>query len=851
MRDVLKVAAALALALVAVNVSGQTCTAKIKPIKSTVCPNADVELGVLFQGNTPDSMFTTEYDAYYQQRGNMFNIVGKENMVVTGFDINCQDTTQNFAVYYRKGVFEGRERDSSKWTSLGRAKATMGNGIDTATYIPLKTAVKVGKGDTVAFYVTSTTSAYVYYSIGVLQGAVFKENNHLKLLEGVGLDWPFSGSTTGALFTPRIWNGSIRYYLESELKYAWSTTDTTATTTVNINKKTPFIVTVTSAGCKAVDTIELDLSEQVKFDVVDDTTVCVGGSIRIDAGKYIGGKTTWKPGNAVSRFKTMYQAGTPSVILTSALGCNYYDTVNVKQVSVPTVATFKDFNLCPDGSKVLDVGTAATGSILWSNQQTSRKITVKKAGTYSVSVTDSGCTTIEEVVVGSAQNPTVDLGKDLEVCEDDTLLLNNLSHLPELSYAWSTSSTDNDLEIYTSGTYSVIATDTNGCMGYDTLTAFYHSKPVANFGSFVDACRNDTLSIDAGMHGPGTTWDWSTTETTQGIDITKTGTYSVTVVDSFGCAAFIEVEAHFRKLPFVDLGLKKDICEGDSLALDAGFDDGYTTYSWSNGASSKMLYVLSAGNYSVVVTDSFGCQRSDDVDVTVFSVPVLALGADTAICKGTILTLNAGTHASTKWNTSEKTSTISVTAGTYSVTVANAFGCENEDEIVITETDVPVATFSGSDVGGQNVSFTNTSQDGDSYAWDFGDGTASTEEAPTHWYKTDSTYTVELTATNKCGNTSTTESITVLASGIAGPNAARIAIYPNPSEGWVVVDLSELTEDAEVKLFDMSGKQVPVQLNQQSNGTVEVAFPSSTPTGMYLISVQSGSALYQQKLMVH
>lgn len=853
MRDVLKVAAALAFAIMAVNVSGQTCTAEIKPVKPTVCPNMDTELGVLFKSAGGDSTFTTEYDAYYQQRGNMFNVVAKENMVVTGLEVNCQDTTQNFGIYYRKGVFEGRERDSTKWKSLGRAKPVVGNGFDTATYIPLKLALKIPKGDTVAFYVTSTTTAYVYYGVGVSQGAVFKENKHLKVLEGIGLDWPFTGSSTGAIFTPRIWNGTIHYYLEDQLKYSWSTGDTTSSTMVNINKKTPFIVTVSSAGCTARDTIELELSENLNFDIVDDTTVCDGSSIRIDAGKHSGGKTVWKPGNATSRYKTMYRAGRPTVILTSALGCKYYDTVQVKQVSTPTVATLDDFNLCPDETKVLDVGSAATGTILWSNNKTTRTITIKKSGTYSVSVTDSGCTTTESVVVGDGQIPNINIGNDIEVCEGDTVTINNLNHAADLNYVWSTSAADtlNDLNIYTSGTYSVIATDADGCMGHDTVVAFYHDKPIPSFPSFVEDCKNATITLDAGMHGPGTTWDWSTTETTQTIDVTKTGTYSVTVVDSFGCAALVSVDANFRKLPFVDLGFKKDLCEGDSLLLDASFDDGNTVYDWSTGANSKTIDVTKAGTYSVTVTDSFGCQRSDDVDVTVFSVPVLNLGADTSICKGTSLTLDAGTHATTKWSTSEKTRTISATGGTYSVLVRNAFGCENEDEIVITEIDIPVASFSGSDVGGQKVAFTNSTQEAETYSWNFGDGSAlSTEEEPTHWYKKDSTYTVKLTATNKCGENSTTQSITVIASGVAGLNAPKIALYPNPSQGWVVLDLSELNESSDIQVYDMNGQQITVAIRQQANGKVEVELPASAASGMYLLSIQSGSALYQQMLLV-
>jgi len=851
MRDVYKIAMAFACALVAFNSYGQSCTAKIKPTSSSICPGVPSQLLVLVQDTSGDSSLTTEYDAYYQQRGNMFNIVAKEDIVVTGFDMNCQDTTQDFAVYYKKGAFEGDERDSSNWTSLGRAKPVMGNGFDTATHIPLQVSVRISKGDTAGFYISSTTQAYVYYGIGVAQGAVFKQDKSMQILEGIGLDWPFTGSSTGAIFTPRIWNGTVHYHRASEVKYSWSTKDTTPTTDVTIYKKTPVYVTITKGSCTAYDTLDLDLSEQITFGLGNDTIVCSGSSVKLDGGKFAGGKVTWKPGNTTGRYKTITKPGRVSAFLTSAHGCRYYDTLYVTEVSSPSVNLGKDFNLCPDDTVELDAGGFPSGTIVWSTNETTQKIKISTPGKYTATVTDSGCVTVAEVNVGSAQNLMVALGNDVEVCEGDTVTLVNGNHSPDLSYEWSTTHVGSSLDIYGSGTYSVIATDTNGCTGFDTLVAFYHNNPVPGLGGVLEACKGDTVKLDAGMHGSNTTWAWSTSESTQTIEVTKTDIYSVTVVDSFGCTTTEDLDMTFRKLPFVNLGLKQSFCDGDSAKLDAGFDDGYTTYKWSNGASDKVIYAKRTGTFEVTVTDSFGCKRSDDVDITVFDIPVLNLGADTAICKGTMLTLDAGTHAITKWSTSDKTRTITVSAGTYSVQVSNAFGCQNTDEIEITETDVPVASFSASDVGGQNVSFTNNSTNGDSYSWDFGDGSAlSTEESPSHWYKKDTVYTVELSVTNKCGTTKTTETVTVLPSGIGTPNQPQLTLYPNPSKGWLVLDMSELNSNANVNLYDMNGKQVQLQLNNLGNGRIELQLPASSTSGMYLLSVKTENAIYNHKVLV-
>lgn len=59
------------------------------------------------------------------------------------------------------------------------------------------------------------------------------------------------------------------------------------------------------------------------------------------------------------------------------------------------------------------------------------------------------------------------------------------------------------------------------------------------------------------------------------------------------------------------------------------------------------------------------------------------------------------------------------------------------------------------------VTFTNTSSNADTYAWDFGDGSTSTDENPTHMFKTAGSFTVKLTASNADGDESTEQTITV------------------------------------------------------------------------------------------
>ncbi len=109
---------------------------------------------------------------------------------------------------------------------------------------------------------------------------------------------------------------------------------------------------------------------------------------------------------------------------------------------------------------------------------------------------------------------------------------------------------------------------------------------------------------------------------------------------------------------------------------------------------------------------------------------------------------------------------------------------DEPDEVVL-----PFAGFT-LEVGAENtltVSFTNTSLDGESFAWDFGDNIGtSTEENPTYTYTASGTYTITLTVTNSDGDDSTTEDVTV--SGF-GPNLVVNGDMSDASAGWTSVPL--------------------------------------------------------------
>ncbi|WP_143470488.1 gliding motility-associated C-terminal domain-containing protein [Labilibaculum filiforme] len=520
--------------------------------------------------------------------------------------------------------------------------------------------------------------------------------------------------------------------------YLWSTGETTQTITVATSGN--YSVTITDAnGCSATDDADATIHANPVVDLGIDQETCAGGTITFDA-ENAGATYVWSTGETTQAI-TVATSGNYLVTITDANGCSATDDANAIIHANPIVNLGSDQETCAGGTITFDAGNAGA-TYLWSTGETTQTITVSVSGNYSVTITDAnGCTATGDANATIHANPLVDLGIDQEICAGGTITFDagNIG----ATYLWSTGETTQTITVATSGNYSVTITDANGCTATDDANATIHANPTVNLGADQEVCAGGTITFDAG--NVGSTYLWSTGETTQAITVATSGNYSVTITDANGCSATDDVNATIHANPLVDLGIDQSTCAGNSITFDAG--NAGATYLWSTGATTQTITVATSGNYSVTITDANGCTATDDANAMIHANPTVDLGIDQETCAGNSITFDAGNIGATYlWSTGETTQTITVaTSGTYSVTITDANGCSATDDANATIHANPIVDLGidQSTCAGNSITF-DAGNAGATYLWSTGETTQTITVA------TSGNYSVTITDANGC-----------------------------------------------------------------------------------------------------
>ena len=443
--------------------------------------------------------------------------------------------------------------------------------------------------------------------------------------------------------------------------YVWQDASTNAT--YNVTAAGNYSVTVSIGSCTATDAINVTYSPQPVVNLGNDTTLCTGQTLLLDA-TTAGATYQWQDASTSATFNVT-GAGTYSVTVTVNT-CTATDAINVTYSAPLAVNLGNDTALCQGQTLLLDATTAGA-TYVWQDASANATFNVTAAGNYSVTVTVNTCTASDAINVTYSTPPVVNLGNDTALCGGQTLLLNATT--ANATYVWQDASTNATFNVTVAGNYSVTVT-VNACTASDVINVTYNPSPVVNLGNDTVLCQGQTLLLDATTAGATYTWQDASTNAT--YNVSTAGAYSVTVTLNT-CTVSDLINVTYLN-PSVNLGNDTSLCAGQSLVLNASTAG--TTYQWQDASTNSTYNVTTAGNYAVTITVN-GCTATDAINVAALTPPTVAANVT---CSGPLSEAFAtatGTGPFTyNWSTGGNTDTIiTPAAGNYVVTVSDNAGC--------------------------------------------------------------------------------------------------------------------------------------------------------------------------------
>ena len=545
------------------------------------------------------------------------------------------------------------------------------------------------------------------------------------------------GNTNGSL-SSNVSGGTPPY------SYYWSPTGQTTAQATNLGVGNHSLLVTDANGCMVNVSFPLSQPSLLSAGIPSFTHLTCFNSGNGTASAMVGGGTppysySWAPSGSTVSNPSNLSAGTHTLTVTDSRGCTAIATRTLTQppAIVPVLQQMQPVSCFGGANGSLSVqvsGGVPAYSYNWvPNQGNTLNPTGLTAGQYQLTVTDqNNCTqtntytvTQPNVLQANAQMLSGPL------CHGDTnavLQASAQGGVAPYSYVWNNGQTGPSFGSAGLGTYTVTATDANGCTASGSVVVANPPQLNIQFSTAqMPSCfgfSNGNASFQASGGTGSLSYQWIPTGGNQSTAINlAAGNYACIVTDSNGCADTGNVQlTQPTALSLSAPALQHVACFGQNNGQASITASGATppyTYQWSNGSTATSATNLTAGSYSVVITDAQGCVDSALAIIT--QPPVLQVQFapfDDSLCVGQSFSLTTQVSGGTPnysylWSNGATTSSSGLTAvqgqNALSVTVTDAQGCTANAGASALAGSIPQAQFTVNPVClGQPVTIANS-----------------------------------------------------------------------------------------------------------------------------------------------
>jgi hypothetical protein len=517
------------------------------------------------------------------------------------------------------------------------------------------------------------------------------------------------------------------------LTYLWSTGEESATIEIAISERQDMWVEVTNLkNCMVREEFVVDVLPSLvsKMTIIGVNEICSGDEVQLTASgadNYL-----WNTGETSASIIVRPTVPTTYIVtgIDSGGGCQVtaeYTVSTVKPLPVPDIEG--KTNICIGESVTL---TASGGSTYkWADYtsfEPSLTLQPEADATYTVTITgDNGCSIDTSITVKVHNYPKVEPIDDTVICPNQSIILRAKSEDIGLTYLWSNGDTASVTELTPAKTQNVWVEVTNykSCTVKEELLIEVLPLPVFKILSDNNDCSGETVKL---FVSGGYNYIWSTGETTDTIYVSPDIpiTYQATGTDNYGCPATASYDINMGALPVAVIEGAADICYGESTTLTAS---GGVSYKWANNSAlsnSILVTPTHDSTFTVRVTTERGCYADVSKTITVHQSPLLEPFADTIICPGQHIVLQAkasGMGLTYLWSTGETSDVIDLSLNENTdlwVTVSNMKNCSATENILVEVLPLPPVAITGSQAICAGSELTLTASGAESYLWNTG-----------------------------------------------------------------------------------------------------------------------------------
>ncbi|MEX2590525.1 MAG: T9SS type B sorting domain-containing protein [Chitinophagales bacterium] len=502
------------------------------------------------------------------------------------------------------------------------------------------------------------------------------------------------------------------------VNYSW-TGGLNGDTITNLTAGTYTVTATDQNNCTLIDSVEITEPTELTYSSNTTDVDCYGnntGSINITASGGTSGYTyQWDSASVSGNNPTGLYAGIYSYTITDANNCEVLGSDTLNQPDAPLTltvsATDVNCNGANDGTLTIVVSGGTPSYSYQGNPLPVDSVTLTNLppGNYSGDVEDaSGCIASVNETITEPGPQSLDLNGTDNPCFGASLGsadANFVNATGTVSYGWTGGLSGSSISNLSAGTYTVTATDQNNCALIDSIIISEPTPDTLTVNVTDASCFGEDGSATANPVGgnPPYTFTWSDGSSGQTVDL-PAGNYTVTALeDATGCGEFGTFSIDEPDELIIAAQLTDIDCNGDdsgniSITASGGSGGGYS-YDWTpNISNSNIASSLTAGDYTVNITDSDNCQRDSTFTINEPTPIGLSASATDLLCfedaSGSIdagVTGGNAPHDYVLWENGTNLQNSSdgnfsgLSASTYTIVVTDASACIDSATVQVNE----------------------------------------------------------------------------------------------------------------------------------------------------------------------